>query len=95
MAHDEALYLDRRDPFAAGLYEILRAIYELYNPVLINNSDITCAEPAFGKLGGGFGVFILGTSNPGAAYLQLTEGLVVPGDLLAGVDVHDAELDTW
>src|SRR5260370_1317814 len=44
---------------------------------------------------GGFAVLVIRGGNPRTTDLNFTIGLVVPGDFLALLYIHDAEFDAW
>src|SRR5579859_7669029 len=93
VAHNHVFQVNRGDPFAARLHEVFGAVNQLDDAVLIDDGHIAGTQPAVEELLAGGGVLEVRLRDPGAAHLQLAESFVVPGDFLAGFDIHDAELD--
>src|SRR5690606_31251521 len=89
------LQVDRGDPLAAGLDDVLGAVNQGQVAVGGDLADVAGAQPAvvelvgvdLGAVGG-----VVGAGDPRAADLQLAEGLAVVGDDLALV-VDQAGLD--
>ena len=72
MRHQLVLQLDRRDPLAAGLDEVLRAVDEAHLAALVHRRHVARAQPAVvGEALGGARVVVVGRGDPVAAGLQL------------------------
>ena len=48
VADGDVLQIDRRDPFAAGLDHVLRAVGDLHVAVGVDRGDVAGGEPAVG-----------------------------------------------
>ena len=92
VSHQLVLEVDRGDPFATGLDEILGPIADAHASALVDADDVAGAEPAVvGELVGARPA-VVGGGDPGAADLELSHRLVVPGDQRSIV-VPSADLD--
>src|SRR5205823_2341614 len=80
------------DPFTTGLHEVLCAINQLNDPILIDYRDIASTQPALGELCIGLAIGIVRSCNPRATHLQFTEGLVIPWHLLPCLHVDHTKL---
>src|SRR5438034_98610 len=90
--HDHVLEVDARDPLAAGLDQVLRAVGDLHVALGVDRRDVARPEPAvFGEPGGRLRVVVVGAGDPGAAHLELAHARGVPRQLATGV-VHDADV---
>ena len=94
VAHDRVLQVDRADPLAAGLDQVLGAVGDPDRAVGVHRGDVAGLHPAVlgGELHAGVGVVVV-LRAPRAAHLQLAGGLVVPRLRLEGVGVDDPRLD--
>ena len=88
--HQVALELDRRDPLAARLDDVLRAVGDLHVAVGRDAGDVAGAQPAVVELLGR-GVAVVGAGDPRAPALDLAHRLAVPRQHGAVV-VDDAQL---
>ena len=95
VGHDLVLELDRGDPFATGLHDVLRAVDDAQVGVLVDGGDIAGPEPAVSRerLRRTRVVVVL-AGDPRTAHLQLTAGLAVPGHAFTGDLIHHSEVDT-
>ena len=82
MRHDLVLELDRRDPLAARLDDVLGAVGDLDEALRVDGADVAGAEPAVVKFVRR-SIPVVGTGDPRAAHLDLAGGLAVPGERLA------------
>src|SRR5215211_4804818 len=93
--HDRVLELDRRDPLAARLDHVLRAILDHDEAARVHRHDVAGLEPAVvGPAIRLLGRVVVAGRHPGAADLELAHGLAVPRNLVA-VEVAHAQLDEW
>ena len=91
--HQRVLEVDRRDPLAAGLDHVLRAVLDHHVALGVERGDVAGLEPAVvGPALGLLGRLVVAGRDPGAAHLELAHRLAVPGDLLAVV-ADRAQLD--
>src|SRR5947209_10327295 len=94
MPHEMVFKLHRRDPLAAGLDDVLRAIGDLDETQGIDAAHVAGAQPAVVEALRRQ-VFIIGAGDPGAAHLDLADRLAVPRQLGAGAVgvIDEAHLD--
>src|SRR5438094_694715 len=79
MVHDHRLDVDGRDPLAAGLDEVLRAVGDLHVALGIDGCDVARAEPAVGgEAVDRLGIVVVGADDPRPAHLDLAHALAVP-----------------
>ena len=83
--------LDRRDPFAAGLDDVLGAIRQRDEALRVDAADVAGPKPPVVELRR-IGVLIVGTGDPWTANLDLAHGLTVVGQHAACV-VDETNLD--
>ncbi len=89
VGHQRVLQLHRRDPLAAGLDDVLGAVGEGQEAVGGDGADVARLEPAVlaelvvGTQRFGVRAVVVGAGDPGAAHLQLTGRLAVPGEAFA------------
>ena len=69
MGEQTVFKVNRGYPFAAGLYDILGSIGQLYKTAFINMADVPGAQPAVCSKGIGRFHTVIGAGNPGAAQL--------------------------
>src|SRR5258706_1328084 len=91
MAHDLIFEIHRRDPFAAGFDDVLRAIGDLNVASSVHSANVAGAQPAVVEALRR-GVFIVRGGDPGTADLDLADRLSVPGQLVSRA-VGEAHLD--
>ncbi len=95
MAHQRVLEGDRRDPLAARLDEVLRAVLDLDVPVGPDRDDVARPEPAVVRPAvGGVGRLVVGGRDRRAAHLELAHRLAVPRDealLAARTDLDEGD----
>src|SRR2546422_6142750 len=82
------LELDRGDPLAARLDDVLGAVGDLDEAVRVDRAHVAGAEPAVVELLGPV-LAVVGRRDPRTAHLDLARRLPVPGEHVARV-VHDA-----
>src|SRR5690242_9051672 len=93
VTHERVLERDRADPLAPGLDEVLGAILDLDVTARVDGDDVAGPEPAIRcETVGRLRTLVVRTSDPGAAHLELTHRLPVPGKLVPRV-APDADLD--
>ena len=92
MAHERVLEIDRADPLAAGLDQVLGAVRDLHVALGVDGGDVAGAQPAVvGPLVAELVGIVIGGGDPGAPRLHLAHGLAVPGhDALV---VHQPHVD--
>src|SRR5579862_198293 len=80
MGHERVLELDGRDPLAARLDHVLRAILDLDEAPRADGNDVAGPEPAVRRPAvRALGRVEVGRSDPRAAHLELAHRLVVHG----------------
>src|SRR4249919_341970 len=80
MAHERVLESHRRDPLAARLHEVLRAVLYLDEAVGMDGHDVARPEPAVVRPAVGAVVgFVVRGCDRRTAYLELAHRLSVPG----------------
>ena len=85
MRHEVVLQLDRGDPLAAGLDDVLGPVGEGDEAVGRQGADVAGTQPAVAELARvGLLVAEVGGGHPGAAHLQLADRLAVRGQHLLG-----------
>src|SRR6202035_5319420 len=68
MAHEGVFEIDGADPLAAGFYEILGAVDDLDEALVVHVGDVSGAEPAVGGPAVGLvGGIVVATGNPWCA----------------------------
>ena len=87
----EIFQIDRRDPLAAGLDDVLGAVGDPHIAVLVDGGDVAGVEKAFVVEDVGIDLEI-GLGDRGPAHLEAAESLAVPRQFLAGI-VGDLHLD--
>src|SRR3989454_10230324 len=86
------LEVDARDPFAAGLDQVRRAVGDLHTALGVDRRDVPGPEPAvLGEPGDRVRVVVVGADDPRAPHLELAHARPIPRQLRAGV-VHDADV---
>ena len=92
MAHERVLERDRRDPLAARLDEVLRAVLHLDEAVGVDGHDVAGPEPAVVRpaVGALLRLEVRGRDRR-ATHLELAHRLAVPGDEAVGA--AGADLD--
>ena len=86
MRHQRVLELDRRDPLAAGLDHVLRAILDLDVAARVDRHDVAGLEPAVvGPALRLLGRVVVRRGDPRAAHLELAHRLAVPRQHVAVV----------
>ena len=85
------LELDRRDPFAAGLDDVLRAVGQGDVAQRVDVADVACPQPSVGELLR-VATEVVATGDPRPVHFDLADGLAVVRKWVARV-VDDAELD--
>ena len=92
MAHQGILQIDRTDPLAAGLDQVLGAVGDLHVALGVDGGDVAGPQPAVvGPLVAELVRIVIGGGDPGPARLQLAHGLAVPRHQ-SGV-VHQPHVD--
>src|SRR6266511_2460480 len=91
MRHELVLELDRRDPLAARLDDVLGAVGDLDEAVLVDAADVAGAQPTVVELVGR-GIEVVAAGDPRPPHFDLADSLAVPRQRRAGV-VDDAQLD--
>ena len=77
--HQRVLERDGRDPLAAGLDEVLRAVLDLDVAVRLDGDDVAGLEPAVVRPAiGALGRLVVRGRDPDAAHLELAHRLAVP-----------------
>jgi hypothetical protein len=79
MANRQILNLDRGNPLAAGLDDVLGTVGDLHVAELIDMGDVTGVEPALRVELLGAAALVIGGGDGRAAHLEPAEGLAVPG----------------
>jgi hypothetical protein len=82
MPHQVGLQLDRGDPLAARLDDVLRAVGDGQVPVRADRADITGPQPAVAELRR-VRITVVAGRDPGPAHLQLADRLAVVRQHLA------------
>ena len=83
--------LDRRNPFTAGLDDVLGAVGQRDEALRIDAADVPGSKPAVVELRR-IGILVVRTGDPRTANLYLAHGLTVVGQHAARV-VDEANLD--
>jgi hypothetical protein len=78
VADDRVLEVDRGDPLATGLDDVLGAVDDLHEPVGVERADVAGAEPPVVELLGRLDAVVAG-GDPRTADLDLADRLAVPG----------------
>ena len=91
MLHYEVLQLDRGDPLAARLDDVLRPVGQCDESAVVDAADISGAQPAVVKLRF-VGVLVIGSGDPRSTNFQLPHRLPIIGQH-GVVVVDDAGLD--
>ena len=95
VGHDLVLQLDRADPLAARLHQVLGAVDEADVALGADHGHVARAQPAvLGERLVGTRVVVVRRRDPRPAHLQLARGDAVPGELVAAVGRDDAHVDT-
>ena len=96
MRHDQVLEVDARDPFSAGLDDVLRAIGDLDVALGIDRPHVAGLEPAvLGEVIGRVRL-VVAARDPRPAHLDLAHRLAVPWrDPTLLVDDAQVDADGW
>src|SRR5258707_2195498 len=86
---------NQRDPRSPALGQVFVDVNNAEDTTFVDDGDIAGAQPAVHEFGSGFAVLVIRGGNPRTTELNFTIGLVVPGDFLALLYIHDAEFDAW
>src|ERR1700681_2313147 len=92
MPHDLVFKVHGRDPLAAGLYDVLRAVGDLGEAAIIQSASVAGAKPAVVEALRRR-IFVIRGGDPGTAHLDLADRLAVPRQLVSLV-VGDAHLNS-
>src|SRR5688500_11609308 len=94
MTHDRVLQVDRADPLAARLHDVLRAVDQLDVAVGGDDGDVARLEPTvLGERLGRALVVVVAGRDPRTGDLQLAAALTVPRLLVGGARADDPEVD--
>ena len=78
VGHQRVLQVDRGDPLAAGLDDVLGAVGQREEAVPVEGADVTGAQPAVAELlRVGVVVLVVAGGDPRAAHLELADRLAV------------------
>src|ERR1700676_5328886 len=78
MAHEGVFEINGADPLAAGFYEILGAVDDLDEALVVHVGDVSGAEPAVGGPAVGLvGRIVVATGNPWSAHFELARSFAV------------------
>ena len=80
--HDSVLQIDARDPFAAALHQILRAVHDLDVAFSIDGCHVAGPEPAVHESVVAARVVVVAAGNPRPANLQFAHGAFRPRPVL-------------
>src|SRR5712691_4355200 len=94
MRHDRVLELDGRDPFPAGLDDVLRAVDDLDVALRCDLRNVAGAEPTVLRQLVGVSAVVVATSDPRSSHLDLTKRDAIPRKLLAAGRIADSNLDS-
>src|SRR4051794_41575114 len=92
MSHYLVFEVDRGDPLAAGLDDVLRAVGDLGVTAFVHRADVAGAQPAVVEALGR-GILIIRCGDPRAAHLDLADRSAVPWQLVALI-VGEPHLDS-